>query len=169
MSHRYLFLVAVCCLAQDADSPAILRPTDKSAIPAGPFAVVARRVDGAKLLLDGKALEKPEAMNAMPGIHELTLGKDKVKFAVVGAGAAAPDGFRTFRSHPSAATCDTCHKESTPAASCMGCHDSAAFPKKHDHNTEVLKDCGWCHSPHGSTEASHLKMPKEKACKLCHG
>ena len=36
-------------------------------------------------------------------------------------------------------------------------------------NDEVLADCVLCHNPHGSTEEFHLKMPRETACKQCHG
>jgi predicted CXXCH cytochrome family protein len=184
MPHRLFVLISLCGFAQDAEGPAILRPTNQSSVPAGPLSVVARITGDAQITLDGKpvAAEK-RASNVLsanievaPGVHELTLGAQRVKFAAVAAGENTPAGFKTFRAHPPKAACETCHvaKAGTwevkeTVTNCFTCHETATFPKKHDHNAEVLKDCGWCHSTHGSAEAAHLKMTKEKACKLCHG
>jgi predicted CXXCH cytochrome family protein len=147
----------------------ILRPTDHSAIPAAPISIVAP--SGSKVMLDGKPTETGVPLRIAPGLHELTLDAQVVKFF---AGPGAPPDFKPFRQHPPASTCDTCHVEKTgggdvKAGACFACHDTRTFPKKHTHNAEVLEDCAACHSPHGSTAQFHLKLPKETACKLCHG
>lgn len=158
------FAFALLCAAEE---PAILRPTDHAAMPETPFRVVAR----GKPLLDGKPFDSSQPIKPAPGLHELTLGSEVVKFFV---GSPAPAGFKPFRVHPPAAACDACHAASTgggdlKANACFACHNEKAFPKTHMHNPQVLEDCASCHSPHGSAESFHLKLPKALACKLCHG
>ena len=165
-------LVLVAALAVEA---VILRPTNQSVVPPGPLSIVAK--GEGELQLDGKpvAAQKPAPgviharVDVAAGKHVLTLGALKVEFAA----GPAPDGWKPFRAHPPAAECVTCHTaqswEFKGAEACLGCHDQAAFPKLHTHNTEVLNECQLCHLPHGSTEARHLKFAKETACKQCHG
>ena len=43
-----------------------------------------------------------------------------------------------------------------------------AFVESHQHAPHILEDCGRCHNAHGSTSASHLLLPREQACRLCH-
>jgi predicted CXXCH cytochrome family protein len=54
-------------------------------------------------------------------------------------------------------------------SSCFACHERAAFPKIHTHNTDILAECQSCHLPHGSAVKGHLKLAKDTACKQCHG
>lgn len=154
----------------------ILRPADQSVLKPGPFSVIAKTE--AELKLDGKplAVTRPApgiataTINPAPGLHEISAAEERVKFFV---GAGAPPGWKEFRAHPPAASCESCHAIVKGAwefaGNCFQCHDQKAFPKIHQHNTEVLADCQLCHYPHGSTERRHLKMQKETACKQCHG
>lgn len=179
MPHRVVLILALAAPAVP-DGPAILRPAGQSALPPGPLAIVAR--GAGPLRLDGKPVAAtspgPGALSATvtpgPGVHELSLGDQKLRFFI---GPGAPAGFRPYRLHPPAATtCDTCHavrdgewEFKGAAASCFGCHDQKKFPVGHTHNDEVLSECGLCHDPHGSAEEFHLKLAKETACKQCHG
>ena len=168
-----------------AEEPRILRPVDQSSIPKGPFSIIAKADNGAIIELDGKPLSVTEiatgilsaTINAPAGVHELRLkavsGERRIHFAV---GAHEP--YKQFRAHPPVAACDTCHavrngswemKNTELEKTCAGCHNLSEFSKSHTHNTEVLNECQLCHSPHGSTEVKHLKLPKLTACKQCHG
>lgn len=167
-------------LAQDADGPRILRPTDQSVVKPGPLSIVAK---GGALKLDGKALAAtqpgPGALTATvtpaAGLHELEVDGVKAGFFV---GAGAPAGWQEFRPHPpGGAACTTCHavlqgaweiKGGVTGDNCMQCHDAQGFLKVHSHKPDVLIDCQLCHSPHGSTVQKHLKMTKDAACKQCH-
>ncbi len=179
--------MAWLCLAEEPPGPKIFRPTEGSAVAAGPLVLVARTAGKAEFRLDGKAVPgaqpAPNALFAMvtlaAGPHALSLvtasGEEKIKFFV---GPKAPDGFQPFKIHPPGAGCETCHatkqgvwafKHAAVSASCFGCHDAKAFAEIHSHNAEVLQECQLCHSPHGSTVKLFLKMSKETACKQCHG
>jgi predicted CXXCH cytochrome family protein len=118
------------------------------------------------------------------GLHELQLkggsASQRVSFYVLSVkdDPKAPAGWKEFKPHPSSANCQTCHTVKgnqwsfntlSFAETCMTCHDTKTFLLGHAHNTEVLSDCVLCHYPHGSTEKFHLKMPRETACKQCHG
>lgn len=179
-----VFLAAIGILgyAQAPEGPRILRPLDRTVLKPGPLAIIAR--GAGELRLDGKPLATaqpaPEVVTATitpgPGLHELALGDRKLQF-FVGA-TKAPSGWKAYRPHPPAATCETCHAvkdgawgfQAVPlSTNCFGCHDQKSFPVGHAHNAEVLAECQLCHDPHGSTEKFHLKMPRETACKQCHG
>lgn len=166
-----------------ADESIIFSPPANAVFAQGPVRLVARAGVGAKPMVDGKpmAVESPHpgVLTAewplAPGAHELALGGQTVRFFV---GAGAPAEFKPFREHPAMqAGCETCHavrngewrfKRASLANVCSACHDKAAFQAKHTHETGVLQDCQMCHAPHGSTEVASLKMPKEKACQICH-
>jgi len=170
----------VLALAQAPEGPRLLRPADRSALPAGPLTVVARG-DG-PLVLDGQPVKTarpgPGAIAAeltlAPGPHALSFAGQSIRFF---AGPNPPAGYLPYRLHPpAAASCDTCHVVRDgawdfrgAASSCFGCHDQKKFPIGHTHNAEVLAECGLCHDPHGSTEKFHLKFARETACKQCHG
>ena len=169
-----------CGLAQDQPDPVVLRPTNGSSIALGPSNFIARAAAGSQLTVDGKTVELvrrgDNAVSAIldlaAGAHELKYGGETIRFAV-----GATDGFRAFRDHPGH-SCGVCHvangakweiKNGSPGDNCFACHKRGEqFEKRHSHTPEIVKDCGWCHATHGSTEAFHLKMSKEKACKLCH-
>ena len=182
--RRLLPAILLTALAFGVE-PRILRPADQSAIPKGPFTVIAKADAGAKLELDGKPLAVTElasgilsvTISAPAGVHELRLtaasGERKIRFAV-----GALENYKHFRVHPPAATCDSCHaarngvwemKNAVLEKTCSGCHNLSSFAKSHTHNTEVLNECQMCHNPHGSTETKHLVLPKITACKQCHG
>ena len=179
MPHRLVLILALAAPAP-TDGPRILRPGDQSALPPGPLTIVAR--GAGPLRLDGKPLATtspgPGAQTATvtpaAGVHELSLGDQKLRFFVV---PGAPADFPPFRIHPpAAAACETCHAVRDGAwefkgaeSSCFGCHDQKKFPVGHTHNAEVLSECGLCHHPHGSTGKFHLKLVRETACKQCHG
>jgi predicted CXXCH cytochrome family protein len=159
----------------------ILAPPPEASFQSGPVQVIAR-VDGdSELKLDGRPVrvESPHpgvvkaSLTPGPGIHELTLGGQKVRFAVGPA-----EGFKDFRGHAPASTCDSCHAvrngrwrfvRASLANVCSRCHAKEAFPAKHTHQMDLLPDCQMCHDPHGSTSAAHLKLTRENACKQCHG
>ncbi len=179
--NRLSILIILATLTQAQDAT-ILRPMNQTVIPAGPLTIAAKGPASAKLTLDAKPIESQQPAPGIhtatikpdPGTHELALGTAKVQFAV----GTGPAEWKAFRQHPPTAQCTTCHaiksgewafRTEKLADTCAGCHDLKTFPKTHNHNTEILKDCQECHMPHGSTEKSHLKWNKETACKLCHG
>lgn len=161
----------------------IFAPSDKSVV-SGEVRIVARHDGKAEILVDGKAIaaESPHGgvmfatVTLAPGAHEISLaGGPSVR---VHSGDGAPVGWQKFRPHPpGGAACTTCHAvrngewafaKASLVGVCFACHDRAAFPKSHTHEPGVVPDCQMCHSPHGSTAATHLKMKREAACKLCH-
>jgi predicted CXXCH cytochrome family protein len=163
----------------------ILRPADKSALPAGDVDVVATATGG-RLEFDGRAVtaEQPfpnvfhAKLKAAPGEHKLVLvwddGKQEIHFY---SGPQPPAGFEPFHQHPplEGIDCTQCHELSQRGRfrfkggdSCFGCHQKDAFAKVHSHNTDTLNECGLCHNAHGSTVKSHLLFPRQTACKQCH-
>ncbi len=175
-----LVAAAAVALAQPAEEgPRVLRPADRTAVPAGALTVIAR--GPGPLKLDGQAVPvQTFAGNALraslvlrAGVHELSIGDHAVRFF---AGSGAPPDFRPYRLHPPGETdCAACHAVREgfwefrgASSSCFGCHDLKKFPAGHTHNSEVLSECGLCHDPHGSAEKLHLKLSREAACKQCH-
>ncbi len=186
-----LGLGVALCLAQTSEKTAILRPADKSILNQGQFSIIAQ-ASGGGLRLDGKPLSSIQPAPGVltikvmpsPGLHELVLttqeGEQKLQFFVQATAHSGrtPEGWKTFKVHPPEASCDTCHalkegiwsfKGSVLSENCFGCHDQKTFPEGHTHNEEVLAECQLCHDPHGSTEKYLLTMPRETACKQCHG
>jgi predicted CXXCH cytochrome family protein len=184
-----LILIAFLCFAQQPEGPRILRPADRSILPPAPLSVIARTAGTGELKLDGKSVKATQpapgvlttTLTPSPGKHELTLvtagSEQRIQFQV-GAVPAPLAGWKPYRSHPPSATCDTCHtvtggkwsiKGDVAGPNCLGCHDAKTFPLAHSHTTDVLEECQLCHDPHGSTAKFNLKMPKEVACKQCHG
>jgi len=184
LTHRLLpvlFGVVLCGAAEEG--PEIFSPPPNAAFPVGGVRLVARAPGGMKPLLDGKPVntESPHPgvlraeLKAGNGVHELALGQRKVRFFV---GPDAPAEFKPFRDHPPMrAACDTCHAVRNGAwrfqrvsltGVCSQCHSKETFAVKHTHEMGIVPDCQMCHAPHGSTEIASLKLPKEKACRLCH-
>jgi predicted CXXCH cytochrome family protein len=188
MLHRFLAaagIVAAALMLTAADpsaAPAILRPVDGAVIKPGAFLLIARGSGKAELHVDGKPVAAAEvgpgawtaALQAAPGNHEALwktpAGEHRIHFQVNAAGS--------YRPHPPAAACDSCHAVSAGAwalkgvsveSSCSVCHDLKSFATGHSHNTETLAECQMCHDPHGSAVKAHLKLPKATACKQCHG
>jgi predicted CXXCH cytochrome family protein len=175
MSRR--FVIALFAFLLTAEEPAILRPSDGAILKPGELTVIARQ---GGLLLDGKPLKTTERapgvwtapINPPPGEHELKSSAGQAIRFRVDAQAA------TYRAHPPAAACETCHavkngvwelRVAALESACASCHDLKKFPETHSHNTTTLADCQTCHNPHGSAARFHLLMPKEVACKQCHG
>jgi predicted CXXCH cytochrome family protein len=184
MPFRYLaalWCVALCGAADDG--PEIFSPPANAAFPSGEVRLVARASGEMKPLLDGKpvSVESPHPgvlkalLKLANGPHELTLGERTTRFFV---GPNAPAEFKPFRDHPPMqATCETCHMVRNGAwrfqrisltGVCSQCHSKETFAAKHTHEMGIVPDCQMCHAPHGSTAAASLKLPKEKACRLCH-
>jgi predicted CXXCH cytochrome family protein len=178
----WLWLVCGAGLAAE-DAGRILRPADKSAVPAGPVRIIARAPEG-RLELDGQpvAAEKPfpdvltARVDAKPGPHTLALiwneGRREITFF---AGPDLPAEFATFRAHPPGGEteCTQCHELSRRGrfvfkGGCFDCHQREPFAKVHTHNADVLSECGLCHNAHGSTVKSHLLFSKDIACRQCH-
>jgi predicted CXXCH cytochrome family protein len=169
MPHRVGLILALA--AQNM----VLRPTPESVVPPGALSIIAKgagelRLNGAPV----KAVQAaPGAIHAEvtigAGKHVITFGEARVEFA---AGTPVA-GWKPFRAHPPAGGCSACHTvnpwEFKGPDACLRCHERQGFAKLHTHNAEVLAECQLCHLPHGSTEARHLKMTKEIACKQCHG
>jgi predicted CXXCH cytochrome family protein len=175
-----VFATAIAA-AQDAN---ILRPVDGAAI-AGPMLDIIATAPAGRLELDGKTIAADEpfpnvfhAKTAAPtGEHRLALvwegGRKEIR---IFRGANPPAGFKAYQQHPplEAVECTQCHGVSRRGrfrfeGGCFTCHIEANFTKTHPHAAHVLQECGLCHNAHGSTERFHLRYPKEKACKLCHG
>ena len=160
----------------------IVRPADRSILPAGEISIAATG-PGARLELDGQVLPAhepfPDIFHAKvtpaPGEHSLALvwegGRREIRFFV---GGGAPEGFAPFRLHPPfAVDCRNCHALSRRGrfrfkGDCFACHNKTKFVESHQHAPHVLRDCGQCHNAHGSTAADHLIVDREQACKLCH-
>ena len=160
----------------------IVRPSDRSILPAGEISIAATG-PGARLELDGQVLPAQEPfpdvfhakLTPTPGEHSLALvwegGRREIRFFV---GEGAPEGFASFRLHPPfAIDCQQCHTVSRRGrfrskGSCFSCHGKASFVETHQHAPHVLRNCGQCHNAHGSTAADHLIVSREQACKLCH-
>jgi len=154
----------------------ILRPAANSAVKPGATSIIASGAGALKL--DGKPAPAKKLapgvwsaeVDVPPGVHEIEIGTAKLRFL-----AGSPEGgWKEFRMHPPAAACGACHAVIEGAwsfkdGSCFGCHDPQAFPKTHQHASEVLLECQMCHDPHGSTEKFHLKLARDLACKQCHG
>lgn len=182
-----LIFAGVLCAAQQAEGPRILRPADSSVVEAGPISVIAKTAGQAELKLDGKpvSVSKPAdnvlmaTVDPGEGPHEILLVTDGREYkSRIHVGGSAPDGWPKYRSHPPGAECSTCHsaangswtlKEEVAGPICMTCHDAAAFPKSHTHKPVELEECQICHNPHGSAVSRHLILPKQIACKQCHG
>ena len=170
-------LIGLVALVLLAEEPQILRPTDGAVVKPGELTVIAR---AGGLSLDGKPVaSKEHAPGVWTAVVNPALGEHQLKLA---SGAAirfrvSTDG-ATYRVHPPAATCEACHAVKNGAwefrtavleSSCSACHDLKNFAVTHSHNTTTLADCQTCHDPHGSSAKFHLKMPKQTACKQCHG
>ena len=177
-----LALAAAAWAAEDASK--IMRPPDLSAHPSGAVDIVATAPAG-RLTLDGKPLaaEQPfpnvfhATIHPAPGEHTLELqwegGSKQTRFFV---GANAPDEFKPFRQHPPLAgvECTQCHGLSSRGrfrfkGGCFDCHTQEQVLAKHPHEAHVLERCGDCHNAHGSTTDALMMLPREAACKLCHG
>lgn len=177
---------------QASETPGIMRPTDHSVLETGEVQIIAR--SGAEVLLDGQPVSITKSsllpggvlsLRLPAGRHELLwrslTTQQRVQFFVAAPDNAsgAPAGWKVYRAHPPLAECQTCHAvtgKKTEAftkpqlsETCFTCHDQKAFVGAHAHNDEVLADCLLCHNPHGSSEKFHLKMPRDLACKQCHG
>jgi DmsE family decaheme c-type cytochrome len=75
-------------------------------------------------------------------------------------------------------TCSDCHnphgsdgphllKTATVNETCLTCHDEKRGPFLWEH-APVQEDCTICHTPHGSVQASLLKMRPPYLCQNCH-
>lgn len=179
-----LLMAAAWLPAQDA--PFLFMPANHSVVAPGPFRIAVKSEGKTELLLDGKPVA---AVSPAPGVvraevtltagaHELVArnasGETKVEFF---AGKQHAD-WPAFKQHPPVAACETCHavkagawslRRASLAPICASCHPQNRFPLIHTHNTDLLAECQNCHMPHGATAAKLLKMPKETACKQCHG
>ena len=160
----------------------ILRPQDGSALASEEISIVATGT-GARLELDGQQIPVQEPfpnvfhakLKPSPGEHRLALiwegGRREIRFFM---GENAPATFRPFKQHPPVATeCTQCHSLSRRGrfrfkGGCFDCHDKETFVGPHEHAPHILEDCGSCHNAHGSTSASHLLLPRQQACRLCH-
>ena len=139
---------------------------------------------GARLLLDGKALDPEEPFPGvfrirMPlpaGQHVIRLespdASDEVTFY---SGPSPPaEGTRPFVDHPPVPiACTHCHGvsrrgRSGSAADATPCHAAEQFIRTHSHEPHEIPSCGMCHEAHGSGAESLLLMAKERACKQCH-
>lgn len=172
----YRSLIGLLAFSLCAEEPVILRPNNGAFLKPGEITVISR---GAGLSLDGKAVAEVKrapgvwtaAINPAPGEHQLKASTGPaIRFRV------SPDG--TYRAHPPAAACETCHAVRNGAwelrtaaleSACSTCHNLKNFAVGHSHNTATLADCQNCHDPHGSQAKFLLKMPKQTACKQCHG
>jgi predicted CXXCH cytochrome family protein len=170
MPHRLMLALAAV----------IVVPPHQSVVKPGPLTIIAKAPE---VRLDGKRVGAVEVAPGIvratadppPGTHEIAAGGETVRFFV---GTGAPAGWKEFRPHPPGAACEACHARVSGAweirggvlsGRCFQCHDQKAFPKAHQHNAELLADCQLCHQPHGSTETMHMALPRETACKQCHG
>lgn len=177
-------LVAVALHAQDP--PLLLAPADQSVIPPGAFRIVAKSAGKVELLVDGKSqpVRTPAPgvvqveLKLAPGAHEIVARNESGETKVQVFAGKQHNDWPAFKPHPPVAACETCHavkqgawalRRASLAPICASCHPQSRFPLIHTHGTDLLGECQNCHMPHGSTAAKLLKVPKETACKQCHG
>ncbi len=160
-----------------------MRPSDGSALPAGPIDVAAAAPDG-RIELDGKPVEADRPfenvlharIDAGPGEHTVSLiwpsGRKDVRVFV---GENPPPGFAPFQMHPPPAglECTQCHALSRRGTfrfrgDCFACHSDEQFTGKHPHPKHVLEQCGMCHNAHGSTADALQIYDRDTACRQCH-
>lgn len=186
MQPASLLLLLMAGALRAQDPPLFFTPADKSVVPPGPFRVIAKSAGKTEILVDDQpvAVASPVSgvvraeLKLAPGAHHIVArnesGETKVQ---VFAGKQHAD-WPSFKLHPPVATCETCHavkegawalRRASLAPICASCHPQNRFPLIHTHNTDLLAECQNCHMPHGSTAAKLLKMPKDTACKQCHG
>ncbi len=123
-----------------------------------------------------------------PGLHKLSAGPASVQFFVRDEKGKEipPSGWSHYVAHPPAGsggvTCVGCHELSEKhrfvnmndafflekPLGCFDCHERSEFNLTHNHRYEALAFCQMCHDPHGATGEHLLKLPKKKACTLCH-
>lgn len=175
---------ALAAAAWAAGEAKLMSPPDNAWFAEGPVRVVARG-EGARIEFDGDLLQAEERF---PGVWEAQVeapsaGEHTVALVVAGErleahiayGPEKPQGYEAFRSHPGMALeCAQCHGVSRRGrfrfnGDCFQCHTNDQYSAKHPHPKHVLERCGDCHNPHGETATALLSMPKETACRLCHG
>lgn len=181
---KVLFVLFVPWLLATAqhEEGRIMRPQDGAALPEGEISILATAPRG-RLELDGEAITAEEPFPdvfrattvATPGEHTLALvwetGRKEIRFFV---GDTPPAEFAVYVQHPPLAVdCTQCHGLSRRGrfrfqGGCFDCHPEVLFAATHQHESHVLQECGQCHNAHGSTTKSHLLLPRETACKLCH-
>lgn len=161
-----------------------MSPPDGAWFASGDVRVVARS-EGVRIEVDGKLVEAVERFPGVfeavikelePGVHLVALvseeGRQEARIAY---GPEALEGYEAFREHPGMQLeCAQCHSVSRRGrfrftGDCFQCHTDAQYTAKHPHPKHVLERCGDCHNSHGETAAALLSMPKETACRLCHG
>ena len=123
-----------------------------------------------------------------PGSHTLSAGGTTVQFFLRDEEGkkVPPGGWLPYAPHPPAGakeiTCVDCHTLSEgrrfvnmnsefsleKPSGCFDCHERSEFNLTHNHRYESLAFCQMCHDPHGATGEHLLRIPKEKACSLCH-
>lgn len=123
-----------------------------------------------------------------PGLHKVSAGETSVEFFVQDEKGkkSPPSGWSCYVAHPPAGsggvTCVGCHELSKKQRfvnmngafslekplGCFDCHERLEFNLTHNHRYEALAFCQMCHDPHGATGEHLLRIPKKKACTLCH-
>lgn len=178
-----LFLTAV---AAAQAPPEIFAPANHSVVAPGLLKIIAKSPGNTQVTVDGAAVAvttaAPGAVRAeiklTPGAHEIVARNDSGETRVEIFAGKTHGEWKAFKQHPPVATCETCHavkqgawalKRASLAPVCASCHPQNRFAIIHTHNTDLLAECQGCHMPHGSTSAKLLKVPKETACKQCHG
>ena len=69
-------------------------------------------------------------------------------------------------------TCTHCHSVSRRGrfrfgGGCRACRGEEQFIHTHSRHPHELASCGMCHEAHGSSDAKHLVLQPEQACKQC--
>jgi predicted CXXCH cytochrome family protein len=119
------------------------------------------------------------------GLHEITVGSQKLRVYVRGDEAAPAEvaDWPVLRSHPGGADgwkdCGTCHEvtdekgrpnvgDPQEPSACKQCHSSEDFQLAHFHPEKPLDTCHQCHALHGSADEHLLRGPAKKLCAACH-
>ena len=181
---RQLGLAALAGLtgAAGAEGGTIVKPRDGTWIRSEEVEVVAKAA-GANLHLNGKPIPAEELfpgvlharVQVLAGQHVLRLESDEgvheVRFH---SGTAAPrNAGAPFVDHPAVRIeCTHCHSVSRRGrfrfgGGCRACRGAEQFIHTHSRQPHELASCGMCLEAHGSSDAKHLVLPPEQACKQC--
>lgn len=193
-------VAARCGQAEEGETLRVLFPRDECVLESGKLDLLCMMADAGadeqsapELRVDGSAgkwepYQAPVLLSRLelqPGLHELTVGSQKLRVYVRGESGRdeEPDGWPVYRTHRGTSEgwkdCAACHEltkkdertavgDPREPSACSPCHSDIDFAATHSHPQEPLDACHLCHALHGSAAPSLLKAPIKQLCADCH-